>query len=152
MSRHQDQPAINLTLKWWLFTAGMLEHASPNETLWLFFADFSDPSCARPAGCLFFDNGELIRPGQDSTHGYGHATKLHRVKVLSETDYQESLMVNISPDQIPGSSGIHTFNQNAEFRVIDCKFLISRFNFAFLSHVFTGLEAKSGVSHSPRTP
>jgi len=154
-----DSTLLQYHGKWWLFTAGMLEHAPPHGTLWLFFAEspmgpwtahpknpiVSDPSCARPAGCLFFDNGELIRPGQDCTDSYGHATKLHRVNVLSETDYQESLTVNISPDQIPGSSGIHTFNQNAEFRVIDCKFMIPRFNFTFLGRLFRGLEARYDV-------
>jgi hypothetical protein len=154
-----DSTLLHYHDKWWLFTAGMLEHASPNETLWLFFADspmgpwtahpknpiVSDPCRARPAGCLFLDNGELIRPGQDCSRGYGYATNLYRVSVLSETDYQESEVASIVPDQIPGGSGIHTFNQNAEFRVIDCKFLISRFNFTFLSRVFRGKEAKYGV-------
>jgi hypothetical protein len=154
-----DSTLLEYHDKWWLFTAGMLEHASPHETLWLFFAEspmgpwtahpknpiVSDPSCARPAGCLFFDNGELIRPSQDCTRGYGYATNLHRVSVLSETDYQESLLMSISPEQIPGSSGIHTFNQNVEFRVIDCKFPISRFNFTFLSQVFGRLVAKYDV-------
>jgi hypothetical protein len=154
-----DSTLLQYHDKWWLFTAGMLEHASPNETLWLFFAEspmgpwtahpknpiVSDPCRARPAGCLFLDNGELIRPGQDCSRGYGYATNLYRVSVLSETDYQESEVASIVPDQIPGGSGIHTFNQNAEFRVIDCKFLISRFNFTFLSRVFRGKEAKDGV-------
>jgi hypothetical protein len=160
-----DSTLLQYHDKWWLFTAGMLEHASPHETLWLFFAEspmgpwtahpknpiVSDPSCARPAGCLFFDNGELIRPGQDCSRGYGYATNLHRVDVLSETDYQESLLASIPPDQIPGSSGIHTFNQNAEFRVIDCKFLISRFNFTFFSQVFRDWKLKYGVSFARDT-
>ena len=129
--------------KWWLFTAGVLDHASPDKTLCLFFANsplgpwtahpknpiVSDVCHARPAGCLYFDNGQLIRPGQDCSKGYGYAAQLHRVDVLSETDYQEILLTSITPDWIPGSRGIHTFNQNAEFRVIDCKFLISRFGF-----------------------
>jgi hypothetical protein len=154
-----DSTLLQYHGKWWLFTAGMLEHASPNETLWLFFAEspmgpwtahpknpiVSDPCRARPAGCLFLDNGELIRPGQDCSRGYGYATNLYRVSVLSETDYKESEVASIVPEQIPGGSGIHTFNQNAEFRVIDCKFLISRFNFTFLSRVFRGKEAKYGV-------
>ena len=154
-----DSTLLEYQDKWWLFTAGMFEHASPHETLWLFFAEspmgpwtahpknpiISDPNCARPAGCLFFDNGELIRPSQDCTRGYGYATNLHRVSVLSETDYQESLVTSISPKQIPGSSGIHTFNQNAEFRVIDCKFMIPRFNFEFLGRLFRGLEARYDV-------
>jgi len=136
---HQD--------KWWLFTAGVLYHASPEKTLCLFFADsplgpwtphpknpiVSDFSHARPAGCLYFDNGQLIRPGQDCSNNYGGAVRLHRVDVLSETDYKETQLGIIHPDQIPGSRGIHTLNQNAKYRVIDCKFLISRFDFTLFS-------------------
>ncbi|WP_263368587.1 glucosamine inositolphosphorylceramide transferase family protein [Edaphobacter bradus] len=136
--------------KWWLFTAGVLDHASPHERLFLFFAEsplgpwtahpknpiVSDARHARPAGCLYFDNGQLIRPGQDCSKGYGYATQLHQVSVLSETDYHETLLTSIPPDRIPGSIGIHTFNQNDEFRVIDCNFLIPRFDFNSFASAF----------------
>jgi hypothetical protein len=129
--------------KWWLFTAGVLDHASPETSLCLFFADspwgpwsahpknpiVSDVCHARPAGSLYFDDGQLIRPGQDCSQSYGYAVRLHRVDVLSETDYQETQLASITPNWIPGSTGIHTFNQNAAYRVLDCKFLISRFGF-----------------------
>jgi hypothetical protein len=133
--------------KWWLFTAGVLDHASSDKILCLFFADspfgpwmahpknpiVSDVCHARPAGCLYFEDGQLIRPGQDCSRGYGYAVELHRVDVLSETEYQETPLVSITPDWIPGSRGIHTLNQNAEYRVMDCKFLISRFGFGSFS-------------------
>ena len=60
---------------------------------------------------------------------YGGAVRLHRVDVLSETDYQETQLASITPDWIPGSTGIHTLNQTTEYRVMDCKFSISRFSF-----------------------
>jgi hypothetical protein len=140
-----DSTLFHYRDKWWLFTAGVLDHTSPNERLYLFFASsplgpwtahpknpiVSDARHARPAGCLYFDNEQLIRPGQDCSKGYGYATQLHRVDVLSETDYQETLIASITSESIPGCRGIHTFNQNAKFRVIDCRFLISRFNFNF---------------------
>jgi len=129
--------------KWWLFTAGVLDHISPDKTLFLFFSDsplgpwtahpknpvVSDICHARPAGCLYFDSGQLIRPGQDCSRGYGYAVQLHRVDALSETEYQETLLARVTPDRVPRSRGIHTFNQNAEYRVLDCKFLISRLGF-----------------------
>jgi hypothetical protein len=131
--------------KWWLFTAGVLDHALPEKTLCLFFADspwgpwlahpknpiVSDVCHARPAGRLYFEDGQLIRPGQDCSNGYGYAVGLHRVDVLSETDYQETLLASITPDLIPGGRGIHTLNQNVRYRVMDCKFLISRFGLSF---------------------
>jgi hypothetical protein len=160
-----DVEAMDSTLlyhhdKWWLFTAGVFDHAAPEKTLCLFFAAsplgpwsahpknpiVSHVCHARPAGCLYFDNGQLIRPGQDCAKSYGYAVRLHRVDVLSETDYQETHFASITPDWLPGSRGIHTLNQNDEFRVIDCKFMIPRFNFASLSQFFRGLEAKQGVS------
>jgi hypothetical protein len=133
--------------KWWLFAAGVLSHAPPEKTLCLFVANsplgpwtahpknpiVSDLSHARPAGCLYFDNGQLIRPGQDCSNSYGGGVRLHRVDVLSETDYKETQLASITPDWIPGSRGIHTLNQNAAYRVIDCKFLISRFDFNLFS-------------------
>jgi hypothetical protein len=147
-----DVAAIDSTLlhhhdKWWLFTAGVLDHALPEQTLCLFFADspwgpwsahpknpiVSDVCHARPAGCLYFENGQLIRPGQDCSKSYGGAVRLHRVDVLSETDYQETQLASITPDWIPGSTGIHTLNQNMEYRVMDCKFSISRFSFDLFS-------------------
>lgn len=146
-----DSTLLHYRGKWWLFTAGVLDHSSPNQALFLFFADsplgpwtahpknpiVSDPRHSRPAGCLYFDEGQLIRPGQDCSLGYGYAAQLHRVDVLSETEYQESLMASITPDWIRGSRGIHTFNQSALFWVLDCKFLIPRFR---LLHVLSACE------------
>ncbi|MBS1801655.1 MAG: hypothetical protein JSS95_17730 [Acidobacteria bacterium] len=154
-----DSTLLHHNDKWWMFTAGVLDHASPDKALFLFFADSPlgpwtthpknpivfDVCHARPAGCLYFDNGQLIRPGQDCSKGYGYAAQLHRVDVLSETDYQESLLTSITPDWVPGSRGIHTFNQSSEFRVIDCKFHISRFGFNLFS---TFLKAKAEFGSS----
>ena len=142
-----DSTLLHHCNKWWLFTAGVFDHASFDTTLCLFFANspfgpwtahpknpiVSDVCHARPAGCLYFEDGRLIRPGQDCSKGYGYAVELHRVDVLSETDYRETLLASITPDRIPGSRGIHTVNQNAQYRVLDCKFLISRFGFSLFS-------------------
>jgi hypothetical protein len=159
-----DVPATDSTLlhhddKWWLFTAGVLDHASSDKILCLFFADspfgpwkahpknpiVSDVCHARPAGCLYFEDGQLIRPGQDCSRSYGYAVELHRVDVLSETDYRETPLMSITPDWFPGSSGIHTLNQNAGYRVMDCKFLISRFGFSLFS---AAQRSKAGFNNS----
>jgi hypothetical protein len=145
-----DSTLLHHRDKWWLFTAGVFDHAPPEKILCLFFADspmgpwtahpknpiVSDVCHARPAGCLYFEDGQLIRPGQDCSESYGYAVRLHRVDVLSETDYQETHFASIPPDWLPGSRGIHTLNQNGEFRVIDCRFMIPRFNFASFSQFF----------------
>ncbi len=145
-----DVAAVDTTLlhhrdRWWMFTAGVLDEDAPDKTwrLCLFFGDspfgpwtahpknpiVSSVRHARPAGSMYFDNGQLIRPAQDCSRGYGYAVQLHRVEVLSETDYQESLLATVTPNWIPGSKGVHTFNQNADLRVIDVMFSIPRFGF-----------------------
>jgi hypothetical protein len=159
-----DVPAADSTLlhhndKWWMFTAGALDHASSDKILCLFFADspfgpwtphpknpiVSDVCHARPAGCFYFEDGQLIRPGQDCSKGYGYSVELHRVDVLSETDYRETPVASITPDWIPGSRGIHTLNQNAEYRVMDCKFLVPRFGFSLFS---PAQRSKAEISNS----
>jgi hypothetical protein len=140
--RATDTTLLNFGGKWWMFTAGMLAHASPNYTLFLFYADsplgpwlphpmnpiVRDARRARPAGSLYFENGKLIRPGQDCTRSYGYAIELQRVDVLTETDYRETHIGRITSDWIPGSRGTHTFNQNKSLQVLDGKFTIPRFS------------------------
>ncbi len=154
----EDVAAVDSTLleysgKWWLFAAGIQEDiTSPNDGLYLYFADsplgpwtahpknpiVSDARRARPAGRLYFKNGALIRPGQDCANGYGYAIQLHRVDVLSETDYCETPLSRITPSWIPGSLGTHTINQSEKLRVMDARFLIPRFQFfPFLSRWLT---------------
>jgi hypothetical protein len=160
-----DIAAVDTTLlqyqgKWWMFTAGVHDNASPADELFLYFADsplgpwtahpknpvVSDPRRARPAGCLYLKNGKLIRPGQDSSRGYGYAIQLHQVDVLSETDYQETPLTRMTPRLISGSLGTHTFNRSAKFQVIDARFLISRFQFVpFRSRRPAAKERDEGV-------
>lgn len=143
----QDVAAADTTLlqhhgKWWLFTAGVLDSHSLNDMLCVFFSDspfgpwkahpknpvISDPRRARPAGCLYLDNGELIRPGQDCSNGYGYAVQLHRVERLTETEYEETPLKRITPDWIPDNRGTHTLNQTGTYQVLDARSLISRFH------------------------
>lgn len=148
----KDVAATDSTLfqhqgKWWLFTSGVKDQTTPNEELFLYFADsplgswtphpknpiVSDPRRARPAGNLYFKNGKLIRPGQDCSKGYGYAIQLNQVNVLSETDYWETPLARITPEWVSGSRGIHTFNQGEKRQVMDAKFRISRFHLAHLA-------------------
>jgi hypothetical protein len=154
----EDVAAVDSTLvqysgKWWLFAAGIVEDiTSPNDGLYLYFADsplgpwtahpknpiVSDARRARPAGRLYFENGVLIRPGQDCANGYGYAIQLNQVDVLSETDYRETPLSRITPNWIPGCLGTHTINQTEKLRVMDARFLIPRFQFlSFLSRWLT---------------
>jgi hypothetical protein len=132
--------------KIWLFTAGLVDHSSLNDELFLFFSDslfgpwkphpknpvVSDVRRARPAGQVFLDNGQLVRPGQDCSKGYGYAVSLNRVDVLSESDYREVQIEHIAPDWFPGNRGTHTLNQSDQIQVVDGRILVSRYESPWL--------------------
>lgn len=136
----KDIRAVDATLfeksgKFWLFTNVSVEGGSTWDELFVYMADsplgpwkphpknpvISDVRVARPGGKLFYDQGELIRPVQDSSVCYGHAINFRRVNILSETDYQEETVSRISPEWMPGNLGTHTFNSSEEFQVLDGK-------------------------------
>jgi hypothetical protein len=144
----RDIAATDTTLahhhgKWWMFTAGLLEHTSPNDTLFLFYSDsplgpwhahpknpiVRDARRARPAGGLYIADGRLVRPGQDCSRGYGSQIHLQKIELLTETEYQETPLGCISAERIPGCCGVHTFNQSEHFEVLDAKFMIPRFSY-----------------------
>jgi hypothetical protein len=136
----KDIRAVDATLfeksgKFWLFTNVGVEGGSTWDELFLFMADsplgpwkphpknpvVSDVRVARPAGKLFYDQGELIRPAQDCSVCYGHAINFRRVKLLSETDYQEETISRVTPEWMPGNMGTHTYNSSEQFQVLDGK-------------------------------
>ncbi len=142
-------PAVDTTLferdgKLWLFTSGIGGKDLKCSELSLFFSDslfgpwtshpknpiVCDIRRARPAGRLFYENGELIRPAQDCSECYGHAITLHRIEVLSETDYRETPVGTILPDWAAGLSATHTLNMDSRYEVLDGKAHIGRHGFA----------------------
>lgn len=119
--------------KLWLFTAGIGGKDLACSELSLFYSDslfgpwiphpknpiVCDSSAARPAGNLFYQKGELIRPAQDCSRRYGYAISLHRVDVLSETDYRETRIGRILPDWAAGLVATHTINRDSRYEVLD---------------------------------
>lgn len=80
----------------------------------------------RPAGNLFNWKDKLIRPAQDCTQGYGCGLNLYEVTAVGNNGYSEKLLKKISPAQIHSNlgrtaEGIHTYNMNDEYEVIDLK-------------------------------
>lgn len=81
---------------------------------------------ARLAGKPFFEKNQLIRVAQDCQDGYG--TKLHfnNILKLSENEYEEEMFRTISVGDITLDSkenfcGIHTYNFDDRYEVIDLK-------------------------------
>ena len=136
-----EQPAADPTLweqdgTFWLFVnLSAAVTGLPCQDLHLFFSDslagqwsphpknpiVVDASGARPAGRMFLDDGQLIRPAQDCSADYGSAIVLKRVLVLSRTDYEEETMARISSEWLPRSTGTHHFDHNTEFEVMDLR-------------------------------
>lgn len=119
--------------KAWMFT-NIVERGRPDFTdLWLFYADsifddwkahprnpiVSDNANARPAGNLFYLNGEIIRPAQNSSTRYGQALVLNKLICLTEQDYKEIKIEQVNPIWYPRNLSCHTYNFNEDFEVID---------------------------------
>lgn len=80
----------------------------------------------RPAGHLFRHQNKLIRPAQDCRNGYGSALVFYEVQTVSEDCYAEELFYSIHPENISSDysgvpKGIHTYNMNDAYEVIDLK-------------------------------
>lgn len=121
----------------WLFVAMAQEaHATKDEELFLFYAGHprgpwtphpknpvvADVRHARPAGAIFEHVGDLIRPGQDCTRGYGHAVSLRCIDLLSVDDYQEHEIGRISAEHLQlGGIDVHTYARAGAFEAVDVR-------------------------------
>ncbi len=117
----------------WLFVNIANQGGSLNDELFLFYSKslfgewqahpknpiLSDVSLARSAGKLFSHNGRIIRPSQDCSKRYGYALNFNHVQQLTETEYQETLLYKVTPDNLKDYCGVHTYNSNDDFEVID---------------------------------
>ena len=121
--------------RWWLFTA--IEDVPGSfygDELNLFWSDsplsqewtphplnpvVSGAGSARPAGKIFNRQGRLIRPSQDCTVRYGHCTNLNEIIHISETEYQEKRISQITPSWDKAVLGTHTFNQVENMTIVD---------------------------------
>lgn len=123
--------------RWWLF-ANIVENegSSTWDELFLFYADtplsrkwiphpknpiVSDVRRARPAGRLFEYRGEIYRPSQNNSRGYGYGLKINRVIRLTETEYGEQEVDSIEPNWDPRITGVHTFAHERRLTLIDAK-------------------------------
>ena len=119
---------------WYLFTAIKQNCKKFGNRLDIFYADdlFSTDWQAhalnpvkvsllhdRPAGQLFYHQGQLIRPVQDSIRRYGGGMELRVVDMLSPTDFSEHLLCQISAPHTANFDGIHTLNYAAPILVTD---------------------------------
>lgn len=138
----RDVCAVDTTIfchqkKWWLF-ANIREYdgASTWDELFLFYADnplsdqwnphpanpiVSDVRRSRPGGRIFEINGQIFRPSQDCSKGYGYGIRMNRIAAISETEYREEEVGSILPGWERNITGTHTFNQAHRLTIIDAK-------------------------------
>lgn len=108
----------------------------PHTHLLIFVADdlrgpyrphFNNPvkvncSNSRMAGKIQINDGELIRPAQNSTRHYGESITLNKVIKLNEYQYIEKTIDEIkSFKNTPYNKGIHTINSDGNMTVFDAK-------------------------------
>ena len=136
-----DVSAVDTTLffsnnKCWLFTSiDKTGNISGNSTeLFLFYSDdifsdkweshpdnpiVSDVRTARPAGKFFIHEDKLYRPSQNCSGRYGRGFNISQVTKLTEYEYSETLISEIEPGWDKKLKGMHTFNSDGDFTVID---------------------------------
>ena len=85
-----------------------------------------DKSSARNAGKVISINGFLYRISQDCSNGYGAGLNLMKIEKISLNEYKETLEKKIYPSNVSIKGinkidGIHTYNANGKYEVIDYK-------------------------------
>jgi hypothetical protein len=135
--RAQDTTLFEQNGQWWMFFAAA-EQAIADE-LYLYYAENpfgpwkphrrnpvkSDIRSARPAGRLFYWNGELYRPGQDGSTRYGSAISINRVLRMDIEEFAELEVSRIQPRWRRRLRGTHTLNAVDDLTIVDC--LVKRF-------------------------
>jgi hypothetical protein len=144
----EDFAALDATVfahegHWWLLCSE--RDGTPGATLHAWYAaDLLGPwmphagnpikrdiGSARPAGTPFIHNGQLYRPGQDSTGTYGRAVVIHRVLRLTPAEYAEEAVATVEPyTDGPYRHGLHTISSCGACTVIDGK------RYRFVPHEF----------------
>lgn len=119
---------------WWMFATVADADTTSHEELHLFHASspigpwtshpanpvVSDPRRARPAGLLFVEDGQLIRPAQDCGIRYGRALVQQQVTALSATEYREHTIRTVEPSVLgQGVNRLHTLNRDDWLTVVD---------------------------------
>ncbi|HEX5138909.1 MAG TPA: formyl transferase, partial [Planctomycetota bacterium] len=130
--------AVDATLeevdgRWWMFV-NVTGHGTGNrDELHLYHAESplgpwlpharnpvkSDCRGARPAGRLFRQGGQLLRPAQNCAGGYGTSIVIHRIDVLTTEAFRETPVGEIVPDWDPKAKRAHTLNRCDGFLVLD---------------------------------
>jgi hypothetical protein len=122
--------------KWWLFCTNAADKGA-DIRLYIFHSIElqgpwkphqlnpvkTDIRSARPGGHFFRKDGQLYRPSQDSSKGYGGSLVINRIDRLSPEIYIETPVNRLHPEQLSGSysEGWHTISSCGKFTLVDGK-------------------------------
>ena len=117
---------------WWMFVA--IADTDFSDELFLYYSENpfgpwkphqrnpvkSDVRNSRPAGRPFYWNGDLYRPAQDSSRGYGYGMRINRIVRLTPAEFVEEEVSQVLPQWRKDLRGTHTLNICDDLTVIDC--------------------------------
>ncbi len=130
-----DATLLHHADRWWLF-AIYPDRLNPATQLGLWFADrpegpwqehplspvLTDVRSARPGGPCFIADGQLYRPAQDCSTGYGDRLAIKRITALTTERYAEELVRIVRPDPDGAFAfGLHTLTGVGAVTLIDGK-------------------------------
>ena len=82
---------------------------------------------ARNGGAVFENFGRIIRPAQNCEDSYGSALRFFEINVISENEYKETEICSLEAKDVKLKNmpncfdGIHTYNTNGKYDVIDLR-------------------------------
>jgi hypothetical protein len=128
----KDATLFELDGLWWMFVA--ISDIESADELHLYFSSSplgpwkphkrnpvrSDVRNSRPAGRLFYWNGDLYRPAQNSSQRYGYGITINRVVRLTPDEFAEEKVSEILPQWRNDLRGTHTLNICEDLTIIDC--------------------------------
>jgi hypothetical protein len=117
---------------WWMFVA--IADTDSSDELFVYYSETpfgpwkphqqnpvkSDVRNSRPAGRPFYWKGDLYRPAQDSSRGYGYGMRINRIVRLTPSEYIEEEVSQVLPQWRKDLRGTHTLNICDDLTVIDC--------------------------------
>jgi hypothetical protein len=118
---------------WWMFVNIGIDGTSNDVELHLFYANTplgpwnshkhnpvkSDVRSARSAGRIIFWQGEMYRPSQDCSEGYGYAVSMNKIIRIDPERYIETEVSKILPQWTRNVIANHTLNSCDNLIVID---------------------------------
>jgi hypothetical protein len=128
----RDATLFEIDGRWWMFVA--IADTDSSDELYLYYSESpfgpwkphqrnpvkSDVRNSRPAGKPFYWNGDLYRPAQDSSHGYGYGMRINKVTRLTPGEFVEEEVAQVLPQWRKDLRGTHTLNICEDLTVIDC--------------------------------